>query len=353
MAKRDPNTTARNKCIEVLKNELKTLLPMAMAESGKKTESSLNGYIGSKADDFIDLKHDVICTPDEYVHAWLSGMNNHGKRFKTEIQKDLENKNKPNFKKYLLIFLRRGFLNHYSELAKNRPHTNDAEIWFGVNDAHYGLLVTPRWNGKEWENDKSEIRAVNYKYWTIGHVLEVGLCIPDEDEKHFFKNVDDYLQFFYSQVRITKSIYQKQIAKKYMDYVRSVTMAEDTPLLIPELRFDGSGRKHRYRLDFFTTNPFTMDKIGFELSPWSSHGLLQGNKKTLIQINAEALENFEREILKSRAYYKRYKIPILHYSNSDLANLDNVWKEMLPFLNPGEPPRHLEMKLYNEYFEGI
>ena len=55
MAKRDPNTTARNKCIEVLKNELKTLLPMAMAESGKKTESSLNGYIGSKADDFIDL----------------------------------------------------------------------------------------------------------------------------------------------------------------------------------------------------------------------------------------------------------------------------------------------------------
>jgi hypothetical protein len=219
-----------------------------------------------------------------------------------------------------------------------------------VNDAHYGLFVTPRWNGAEWENDESEIRAVKFKYWIIGHVMETGLCIPDEDEKYEFDSVSEFLKFFRAQVRLTKSKHQKALAAKYTEFVSNSGKPEDVPLLIPELRYDGSGRKHVYRLDFFTINPFTIEKIGFEISPWSTHGKLTGKNKTLIKLNKEALANFEREMKKIRAYFKKYKLPIFHFTDTDLVDMDNVWKEIVVHLDPGEPPKQLEMSMFSEYF---
>jgi len=350
VAKRDPNVTARNKTIKSMTEDLKELQPKVFPEVGRANEQSLNAYIGSKADEFIDLKNEVITTPEEYVHLWLKGMEKASKRYEQEIKSHLKDPKNENFRKYTYIFLRRSFLKHYNELHKKRPDVDSAEIWFGVNDAHYGLFVTPRWNGECWENDKSEIRAVRFKYWTIGHVLETGLCVPDENDKYEFTEITDYLDFFKAQVRLTKSKYQVELANRYIEYVNNSEQQLDVPLLIPELRYDGSGRKHKYRLDFMLINPFTMEKIGFEISPWSTHGKLSGKDKTLIQLNKEALENFEKEMKKIREYYKKFKVPIFHFSDSDLVDMDNVWNEMSDYLNTGEPPKQLEMGMFTDYF---
>jgi hypothetical protein len=70
-------------------------------------------------------------------------------------------------------------------------------LWIGQEHANYGLAVTPRFANGEWENDKSEIRAFNHGYWTIGHVMETGLIIPGRDKIFRFNDVDQYLLFFY------------------------------------------------------------------------------------------------------------------------------------------------------------
>ena len=175
--------------------DLKLLQLGCFKESGRTNEASLNAFIGSKADEFIDLKNEVIITPEDYVHKWISGMEEKAKTESVEIELLLRNKKNKNLREYVFMFLRRSFLNKYNELCKKRPETGDAEIWFGVNDAHYGLFVTPRWSGTNWENDKSEIRAVKFKYWTIGHIIHTGVCLPDENEIYPFKDVPAFLAF--------------------------------------------------------------------------------------------------------------------------------------------------------------
>jgi len=353
VAPRDPNKTARNKTINSMKEELRGFQSLVFPEVGRYSEASLNAFIGSKIGEFINLKDEVIATPEEFVNLYLQGMEARSESSAKEIKELLKDKKNVNFRKYLYISLRRSFLKHYDEFYRTRPTDDKSEIWFGVNDAHYGLFVTPRWNGNCWENDNSEIRAVKFKYWTIGHVLSTGLCLPDENDIYKFKDVDSYLDFFKSQVRLTKSEYQKDIANLYIDYVDNSDSPLEIPLLIPEIRYDGSGRKHKYRLDFMVINPFTMERIGFEISPWSSHGELSGKHKTLKELNKEALGNFEKEMQKIREYYKKHKVPIFHFSDSDLTNVDGVWSEIADYLSADTPPKQLEMSMFSEYFGGL
>ena len=139
-------------------------------------------------------------------------------------------KNSPAFKAYLDIFLRRSYLKHYEELYRKRPTVDEAEVWIGQNHADWGLLVSPRFAKSRWENGKSEIRHFKPVYWSIGHVLETGLVVPDKDERMSFATVKEYLTFFEQVlVRQTASPYQKAIASKYSKLFRA---AED-PLRVP------------------------------------------------------------------------------------------------------------------------
>ncbi|MCK9205162.1 MAG: hypothetical protein M0P58_12115 [Bacteroidales bacterium] len=357
MPKRDPNRTARIITIQKMKLELRSILTQTLMEVSMNSESSLNAFIGSKADDFIELKTEVIRTPEEYVSKWIQGLDQGVKngftgRFKT-MHDLLKNPRKRNFRQYCELFLRRSFLRHYEELAKVRPIDEESIYWFGINDAHFGLFITPRFNKllDNWENDKSEIRAFRHTYWTIGHILATGICYPNENRKYIFSQIEDYLSFFYSQVRLTKSFYQLGIAERYIEFVRNSANPENIPLLIPEIRYDGEGRKHTYRLDFLIINPYTMDKIGIEISPWSTHGKLSGKHKTLIELNDEARANFEKEIKKIKSYFNKFNIYTLVYTDTELANLDILFKEVEKFLMPNEPPVQLSLNLIQEYFD--
>lgn len=126
-----------------------------------------------------------------------------------------------------------------------------------------------------------------------------------------------------------------EIAQKYCGFVRNSTQPYDIPLLIPELRYGGLQTQHRYRLDFTIINPYTLQKQGFEFSPWSTHGYLSGTAgKSQKEINSEAKANFEKELRKHKEYYRKYDIFTLIYTDSDLQNLDAIFEEMQQYLTP-------------------
>jgi len=251
MPKLDPNKTARNKRVAEIKSQRRALQPQVFAElvvacEGKYTEeASLNAFIGSKTDDYIKLRDDVIQTPLEYKSKWLSGLQrsrdsavNTGTNHRHIVMYDLVTGSNPSFKKYLSLFLESSFLKHYEEHYKQKPKLDESEYWFGNNDDEFGLLVTPRFSSDQWENDKSEIRHFKKPYWTIGHVMETGLCYMGEERIRTFTTVEDYLQFFRDMVRRTKSTYQLDIADRYIEFVKASADPKSIPLLIPELRYD-------------------------------------------------------------------------------------------------------------------
>ena len=74
MCIRDRNKTARNRIVEALKTKLRERLPEVLDETGIESEQSLNALIGSRNDDFFDLKHDVINSQEQFVSLWLRGL---------------------------------------------------------------------------------------------------------------------------------------------------------------------------------------------------------------------------------------------------------------------------------------
>lgn len=360
--KRDPNKTARNKRDKEITEELRALWPNVSRDTGIKDLQSFNALIGGKAATFIDLKHEVISSQDEYISLYLKG-------FKRAIDEDgwtaggasfsadtLEQnraliKTSDDTRKYFMLFLKRSFLRHYEELVRKRPQVADAEVWIGQNNSDYGLLITPRFRDNDWENDKSEIRHFSKLYWTIGHVLETGLVVQGDPTPMRFSNVDEYLQFFQKVlVRPSGSTYEREIAKLYAAYVKAQDRPEDVSLLIPELRYNGKVKKHRYRLDFCIINPITLDKVGIELSPWSTHGHIAGTKnKNQKEINEEALQNFENETDKLRSYFQKHKIYTLIYTDTQLANIPQIFEELKQYLELTQVTHQLEFELMGEF----
>ncbi|MFJ3005788.1 topoisomerase [Pseudomonas fluorescens] len=355
MAKRDPNKTARNRMIETIKIKLRELLPQVIAETDFTSEASLNATLGSKNDEFFDLKNDVIHSQEEFVTRWLEklkeGALKNGVAAHFSIWEKL--KKSTSFREYAILFLKRSYLKHFDELSKNRPAVEDAELWIGQENASYGLLVCPRFKDNAWENDKSEIRAFSKPYWTIGHVLYTGLVIPGQNKIFKFSDLEQYLLFFQDTlVRNSGSQYEYAIAGHYCDFVRNHPDPETVPLLIPEFRYAGLAKKHIYRLDFLIINPFTLDRVGFELSPWSTHGYLAKVKElTQKEINELAADNFAKEIKKHRAYFKEHGVTTLIFTDEDLKDTKKLFdEEIAPFLSPEKTQVQLSFQIMEEFF---
>ncbi|MGV8986802.1 MAG: topoisomerase II [Cypionkella sp.] len=360
--KRDPRKTARNRRIAEIKEELKNLWPQVSKDTGYENQQSFNAVIGGKAATFIDLKNEVIKSQDEYFSLYLRGftraMNEDGwtaggTSFSAETLKDNYKTLRCSTatKRYFTLFLKRSYLNHYDELVKSRPKIEDSEIWIGQNNAEYGLLVAPRYQNGIWENDKSEIRHFPKLYWTIGHVLETGLVVDGDPDPMSFTSVRNYLDFFKkSLVRASGSQYERAIAQSYCDFVLSHSDPEDVPLLIPEYRYLGKVKLHKYRLDFCIVDPITLNKVGFELSPWSSHGAIKGVKnKSQKEVNQVALANFEKETTKLRDYFRKHRIYTLIYTDTQLKDINGVFDEIKDYLDLKSGDGQLEFDLMEEF----
>ena len=355
MAKRDPNKTARNRMIEAIKTKLRELLPDVLKEVELDSEQSLNATIGSKNDEFFDLKHEVILSQEQFVTRWLEQLKKSaledGVYSHAWIWKRL--KAHPKFREYTILFLKRSYLKHFDELSKNRPRVEDAEIWIGQQNANYDLLVSPRFKDGAWENDKSEIRAFRKPYWTIGHLMETGLAIPGKNRRFTFNDIDQYLLFFQDTlVRNSGSKYEYEIAEHYSEFVKNHEDPESVPLLIPEFRYAGLAAKHVYRLDFMIINPYTLDKVGFELSPWSTHGYLaKTSGLTQKKINELAADNFAKEMRKHRSYFKEHDVFCLIFTDDSLADTKKLFKEEIkPHLRPERTQTQLSFQIMEEFF---
>lgn len=354
MVKRDPDKTARNKKIAELTRQLKLLLPQVLLETKSSSELSLHAYFATRKAQYIDLKHEVIHSAEHYISLFLKGLKEDLLIEKqTEYRKFYESLIKSKVaKKYLFIFLHRTYLREYENLSKNRPQTTDSQAWIGQNNADYGLLITPRFVNGAWENDNSEIRRFKPRYWSVGHVLNAGLVIPDKNQKFTFLNVEEYLKFFENVlVRHSGSNYQKNIAELYSKYVRESANPENVLLLIPELRYNGKEKQHTYRLDFCVIDVESNNKIGFELSPWSSHGKISGTKdKKQKDINQEASENFDKEMKKHKDYFKKHGIFTLIYTDVDLQNIDGIFADIKKYIEPKQVASQLEFHMLSEFF---
>lgn len=356
MAKRDPEKTARNKIDREISAELKKMLPEVLKVTQFDSEYSLHGKIGGKYADFIDIKNEVILSSEHFISLWLQGyqavLDTGGGYGSAYDLYELLRKNAI-FKDYLFLFLKRTYIRHYEALSKKKPLIEESEIWIGQENANYGILITPRFTTGGWENDKSEIRHFKPKYWSIGHILETGLLIPAVNKRIEFKDVDKYLDFFkYVIVRNSGSKYELELAELYSNFVQSSTTPEDIPLLIPEYRYDGLQKKHKYRLDFTIIEPVDFNKIGFELSPWSTHGYITKAKGlSQKEINQMASDNFEKEMRKHKDYFKKHGIFTLIYTDSDLENVSSIFSDMKKYLIPKSAKAQLKFHIFDDFFK--
>lgn len=358
MTKRDPAKTLRNRQIAKLTDEINELLDEVLDLTGYQNELSLNATYGGKYAEYIDIRNEVIDTPEQFVALYLQGFlrtleglgisARSGNRYYDAYAHVRKHKK---VLKWLKLFLTRTYLRKYDALSKKRPGVEEAEIWIGQRNAAYGIFVTPRFKNGVWENDKSEIRHFKPKYWTVGHILETGFVIPDENERITFNDVEQYLSFFHNTlVRNSGSAHELAIAKLYCKFVRESPVPEDVPLLIPELRYGGKDVKHEHRLDFTVIDPYTLSKVGFELSPWSTHGLLSGIKgKTQKAINEEAQANFEREMSKLKAYFRKRGIPVIVYTDKDLQDYSKIFSDIEDYLTPAKRPKQLEFHALEDF----
>jgi hypothetical protein len=311
---------------------------------------------GGKFADYIDIKNEVIHSPEHFVALYLEGFQrrarmsrvvdgSHAKHF--QLLRECEP-----LQQYIFVFLKRVYLRNLEALCKSRPPVEDSAIWIGQNDADYGLLITPRFNSRiqQWENDKSEIRHFEPLYWSIGHVLQTGLVIPGRNQTVTFSTVEEYLNFFLNVlVRGSGSEHEYKLAEMYRDYVLGTPDPERVPLLIPEVRYEGLAKKHRYRLDFTIIEPVGLSKVGFELSPWSTHGYLSHTRTlTQAQINEMARDNFEREMLRHKEFFRRYGIFTLIYTDNDLRDLNRVFGDIVKYLEPKSASRQLRFHIIQD-----
>lgn len=359
MAKRDPEKTARNKYINELTEQLRNLLPSVLRQTGYDSVHSLHGKIGGKFDQFIDIQNQVVNSADHFISLWLEGYKAdllaRGSFAKDsnlyEMYQLLQKHQK--FKDYLFIFLRRVYYRNYDALSRKRPHIDEAEIYIGQNNANYGLLITPRFKGKTWENDKSEIRHFSEDYWTIGHVLKTGLVIPGKKDVINFNTIDDYLNFLVNViVRNSGSKYELEVAELYRKYVSTHKEPTKIPLLIPELRYEGIDVQHKHRLDFTIIEPSELNKIGFELSPWSTHGELKKIKGlTQAEVNVLAKGNFEREMKKHKDYFRKHGIFTLIFTDDDLKDTNAIFEDMKKYLEPKSSSKQLKLHIFDDFFK--
>jgi len=355
MAIRDPEKTARNKIDRQLTYELRQMLPDVLACTGFASEHSLHGKIGGKFAHYIDIQNAVIHSQDHFISLWLQGYKKQieigmgrGNEYETyELLRSYEV-----FKDYLFLFLERVYIRNYEALSKKKPTIEEAEIWIGQENANYGLLVSLRFVRGKWENDKSEIRRLKPKYWSIGHVIETGLLVPNIDKRMRFETIEDYLDFFkYVIVRNSGSQYEMEIAEHYSEFVLSSPEPYEIPLLIPEFRYDGLTRKHIYRLDFTLIEPRNLNKIGFELSPWSSHGYLKKiGELNQTQINEMASDNFEKEMKKHRDYFKKHGVFALIYTDSDLTDTYSIFQDMVKYMYLESSGEQMKFHILEDFF---
>jgi len=237
--------------------------------------------------------------------------------------------------KYTFLFLERNFYRNFVERTRAKPGESLWSLWFGNNQMTWGLLIAPAFRGAKWTNDKSEMRRAPYVYWTVGQVLAEGFVDPSVSTPYKFHSLEMLLDFYRSILkRVSNSLYEREIADRYVAYIDLSADPESEPFLIPELRYAGLAKEHMYRLDYAVLNTYTLEHVGFELSPHSTHYFMNGiTKKTQVEINGELAGHWEKEMEKRNRYFAEFGITTVTFTDYRLADLDGCFKTISGYLS--------------------
>lgn len=307
---------------------------------------SFHAKIGRWNTTLVDSIRVQFSDPNDFLSRWVAGLLDkvekietaqkakyNGNVYKTEPEHELVRfLQDPLIRSYIFTFLTRNFYRNFKARTRVKPDDLLWEIWFGRGGMSWGILLSPAYRINAWTNDVSEIRRADYHYWTIGHILRTGLIDPASAEPITFSNVDQLLAFYRSVLkRESNSIYEQEIADRYIAYLKASSCMEDEPFLIPELRYGGVEAKHEHRLDFTILNSHTMELTGFELSPSSTHMAISGikkDKKTQIEVNREIAEQWEKEMEKRNKYFEKFSVPVVTFTDSMLKNIDKCFEQI-------------------------
>jgi hypothetical protein len=313
------------------------------------TVQSLHGVISLNKSQNLDLVHGKWLTYDDYIAAWLMGLKDSilSRESPSMIQQIFKIRT---IREYILLFLERDFYKHYKIRIKDKPQENLWSIWFGAENLFWGMLIVPRFIDGAWENKPSHVRKVNFDYWTIGHIIHTGFIDPENNTVVNFKDLNDLLTFYQSILkRVSNSLYEKQIYDFYIEYLKNSDDPFSEPFLIPEFRYDGLKQQHKYRLDFTILNCFTGERIGFELSPQSTHMAVAGIRaKTQLEMNKDLALKWKREMQKRNEYFQQFGITIITFTDDDLKDMHNCFKAMQYYLTKRKSERKSVENLIEE-----
>jgi hypothetical protein len=321
---------------------------------------SFHGHIGGRNNTYTDTVRGQYLSKDDFIAGWIHGLLKNitgheliqqqkysGTIFQNtphhHLVKCLQ---QPDIKKYIFYFLERNYYKKFEERIRSKPNDNLWGLWFGENNLMWGLFIAPIFRNGEWVNDKSEIRKVDFEYWTIGHLIKTGLIIPNEAEPYTFRDVSEIITFYNVFLkRLSRSNYEKKIIDLYISYLLKSKHPYSEPLLIPELRIN-TKKAHKYRVDFTILNPFMMKFIGFELSPSSSHNSVK-NIKTKLQkhVNEELKAIWIKEMEKRNSYFSEFGIQIITYTDEKLQKIDDCFLQMQNFLSEKPLQRNINNEL--------
>jgi len=290
-----------------------------------------NGLFGGKNNTYVDSVRTQFTDFNDFYSQWLKGViNQYEKRLRYGSQdnhnavllKDSE------IEQFVRLFLERNFYRNLKARTRLKPDEQLWQVWFGYN-VIFGLLIAPLNVRGKWIIDKSGIRRANYEYWTIGHIFKEGLIDNESDHAFRISSLEQFESIYLSIFKkLSNSDYEKEFCKKYIKYLKKSDNLEDEPFLIPEVRYAGLEKKHKYRLDFTVLNPHTQKYIGFEISPASSHMSISGLKKKQKEVNEELSSKWNKEMKKRNEYFDTFGISIVTFTEKMLEDFDTCWSQV-------------------------
>ncbi|OCQ44824.1 topoisomerase II [Aeromonas veronii] len=323
--------------------------------TGRNSIHSFHAMMGSNNNTYVDSVNSVFLDPNDFISRWLEGLTEKVKqRAKEKTLKPRVNfgVNREYFlmhalqdtilREYLFLFLARNFYRNFKERIRSKPDESLWSIWFGGGNLVWGLLISPEMRNDDWAIDKSEIRRSDFNFWTIRHVMKTGLIDPESKEPIKFNKPDDFIQFYRSVLkRVSNSLYEKAIAERYIEYLKKSLAPYEEPFLIPELRYAGKESKHKYRLDYTILNPYTMELVGFEISPASTHmsvPKIRDVKK--VDMNRDLTEQWKKEMDKRNDYFSKFGITTITFTDEDLKDIDACFDIIAKYLSARGMPKN-------------
>lgn len=313
---------------------------------------SLHGTIGGKNNTYVDSIRTQFSDPKEFKAKWLKGFIEYiGENRYSPLRKLMKIKI---FRDYTLTFLERNFYRYLFERTRYKANEKLWAIWFGSSTLFWGLIIAPFKTKDSWTYNIHELRYAKYMYWTVGHVMTTGLVDPVNNELYTFSNLKELLKFYRHILKgISNSIYEKEVFDFYVDYLKQSEDPYSEPFLIPELRYAGFEAKHKYRLDFTILNSYTLEKIGFELSPHSSHMSVSKIKsKSQKEVNEDLSKKWHKEMDKRNKYFTDFEITVITFSDEDLMNMSSCLEIIKHYLS-SRPETRLDLNEQIELLQKI